>query len=740
MSYKEFLESKQLIAHPQGKGIDPDDLHPALFDFQRNLTRWSVLKGRAAIFAGTGMGKTIMFLSWSQAIADRVLVLSPLAVAQQTVREGIKFDIPVTYARSMSDSPKHGITVTNYEMMDHFDEDAYEAVVLDESSIIKDQMAKTRTKLIDKFKHTPYKLACTATPAPNDILEIANHAEFLGIMNLRDVQGAFFTHDSSQTVSVGGWRLRHYGEDKFYRWLASWAMTLRMPSDLGYDDNGFVLPPLNTYTHFVDVDYVPEGQLYSTGLKGIQDRQRVRRATIADRVNLSADLINDSDEQWVAWVGLDDEGRELEKLVNDCILVEGRHSLDYKTEAIESFLRGDVKVMITKRKIAGFGLNMQNCHNAVYVGLSDSFEKYYQSVRRFWRFGQDKEVNIHVVMSDIEDVVWQNVQRKETEANRLMEKLIDNIAEFEKAEIGNQANTTFAYQSKINEGRGWRAILGDSSELMKGVDDNSIDLTITSWPFLSLYTYSDTERDLGNCESDKQFFDHMDFITPELMRVMKPGRNVCIHCQQVPLRKVYDGVIGIKDFRGDIIRHMVKHGFIYHGEVTIDVSPQAAAIRSRAKGLAFQQFDKDSSWMRSAFASYILVFRVPGENEVPIKPAENGELTRDDWIRLAHPVWYGIKETETLNTAEARTEKDERHIAPLQLETIENCLKLYSNPGETILDYFGGIGSVGYEALKARREALMMELKPEYFEVMCKNLKVAESLNMDMFEYFGVEV
>jgi DNA modification methylase len=298
----------------------------------------------------------------------------------------------------------------------------------------------------------------------------------------------------------------------------------------------------------------------------------------------------------------------------------------------------------------------------------------------------------------------------------------------------------FEYREEMREGRGWKAILGDTCEKITELGDDSIDLTITSTPFASLYTYSNTERDLGNCKTDGEFFDHLGFITSHLLRITKPGRLVVMHVQQIPQRKAVDGVIGIKDFRGDVIRHMVDQGFIFHGEMTIDKNPQVAAQRTKAKGLLFVQMRRDATWLRPTFGDYILVFRKEGENKVPVLPVENEELNNDDWVRLAHCCWYHIRETETLNVVEARSNDDERHIAPLQLELISNLLKMYSNPGELVFDPFGGIGSVGYEALKARREALMMELKPEYFEVMCKNLKVAESLNMDMFEYFGIEV
>lgn len=272
------------------------------------------------------------------------------------------------------------------------------------------------------------------------------------------------------------------------------------------------------------------------------------------------------------------------------------------------------------------------------------------------------------------------------------------------------------------QGKDWVLYNGDSAEVLTGLPDNSVHLSVFSPPFQSLYTYSNTERDLGNCSTPEEFWQHFQFIISELLRVTMPGRNVCVHVAQIPTTLIRDGVIGMSDFRGDTIRQFVAAGFIYHGEVCIDKCPQAQAIRTHAKGLMFTQLHKDASWMRPALADYIVVFRKPGDNDVPIKP----EITNDEWIEWARPIWYGIKETDTLNVREARTDKDERHICPLQLGTIERCVKLWSNPGEIILSPFAGIGSEGYQAVKLGRKFVGVELKPEYFNCSVRNLQKAE--------------
>lgn len=429
MTYDTFLASKAKLAPSVGIRVDDADLHPDAFPFQRDITRWALQKGRSAIFATTGMGKTLMQLMWADKAAERVLILAPLGVARQTAREGARWGIPATYARSMADSPEHGITITNYEMVDHFDPSAFGAVVLDESGILKSFTGKTRSKLIELFADTPLKLCCTATPAPNDIAEIANHAEFLGIMTRVEMLASFFVHDDD------GWRLKRPARKPFFRWLASWAMSINRPSDIGYSDDGYILPPLAVHTHFVESDFVPSGQLFSLGLKGITERASVRKGTVDQRVIVAADLIGTA-ETWIAWCGRNDEGDKLSALVDGAVLVEGAQSQDMKALRLAEFADGESRVLVTKPSIAGFGMNLQVCSRMVFVGLSDSWEQYFQAIRRCWRFGQTNPVEVHIVLSELERPIYENVMRKEAEAAKMAEELIAHVAEFERAEIG----------------------------------------------------------------------------------------------------------------------------------------------------------------------------------------------------------------------------------------------------------------------------------------------------------------
>lgn len=429
-AYADFLAGKAIVVRSSGRDVAAEEIHPGLFPFQRDMVRWSARKGRAALFEYTGLGKTRQQLEWARLTSERVLIVAPLAVARQTIREGRAIDVEVTYARHQRDAAPEGLTITNYEMLHAFDPSAFGAVVLDESSILKNFEGKTRTGLIRAFKDTPYRLCATATPAPNDISELANHAEFLGVMKRAEMLAAFFVHDDQ------GWRLKGHAREPFYRWLASWGMSLTRPSDLGYPDDGYALPPLEITAVLVPTTFVRPGQMFATNLKGIGDRAAVRRETLSERVKAAAELIlGEPDEPWIAWVGLNDEGRELAKLIPGAVLVEGQDSPEAKTEAIERFISGETRVIVSKTSIFGFGLNLQRCARMAFVGLSDSYEQYFQAIRRCWRYGQTRPVHAYIVLTEPEEVIYANVCRKQREAEATAAELVKHVAAFERAEI-----------------------------------------------------------------------------------------------------------------------------------------------------------------------------------------------------------------------------------------------------------------------------------------------------------------
>lgn len=417
--YQAFLATKQRQHVDAGITIDADDLHPSLFAFQRDLVTWAAKKGRAAIWADTGLGKTRMQLEWARVMGQRTLILAPLAVAQQTIEEAADIGIDVAYART-GDEATGQISISNYERADQFDPARFGAVVLDESSILKNFAGKTRNSLIEQWAHTPARLACSATPAPNDIGELANHSEFLGVMPRTEMLAAYFVHDEI------GWRPKGHAYQAMYRWMAGWASAVRRPSDMGHpeEDDAYDLPPITYHQHVVGVNEAPEGQLFAVDLGGIGGRSKVRRSTLTARCGRTADLVNGSADPWVVWCGLNDEADELCRLIPGAVNVQGNDTPEAKADRLLGFAHGAYRVLITKPSIAGMGLNFQNAAHMAFTGLSDSYEQYYQAVRRCWRFGQTRPVEVHIVVSELEQQIVANVRNKEQEAQRMTAELV----------------------------------------------------------------------------------------------------------------------------------------------------------------------------------------------------------------------------------------------------------------------------------------------------------------------------
>ncbi len=444
-SYHDMVKGKSIrdISH----GFTPEDINLGLFDFQRDIVRWACQKGRAAIFADTGLGKTAMQCVWADLVSrhtDRmVLILAPLCVAQQTVREAEKFGISVHYCRAQSEV-RPGVNITNYEMMDKFDLGTFGGVVLDESSILKSQDGKTRTALIEEAQMVPYRLSCTATPSPNDHMELGNQAEFLGVMSTVEMLAMFFTHDGGETSK---WRLKGHGKTKFWEWLSTWAIVIKRPSDLGYDDEGYDLPGLTMHEHIVDAEPT-FGELFVTPAAGLLGRNQARRESVEDRVAACAELINESDEQWIVWCHLNDESDALEAAINGAKSVKGSDSTETKEARMLAFTDGSLRVLVTKPSIAGFGMNWQHCHQMAFVGLSDSWEQYYQAIRRCYRFGQTEVVNVHIVSSAAEGSVVENIRRKEAQSEELSQQMAAHMRDLMRSKIHATSNNKIAYLPK----------------------------------------------------------------------------------------------------------------------------------------------------------------------------------------------------------------------------------------------------------------------------------------------------
>lgn len=445
--YHEFLKTKQFAT--ESCGFEPTSVNPKLFDWQSDIVRWSLKKGKACIFADCGLGKTPMQLQWAQQVTEHtgkpVLILAPLAVAQQTKREGQKFGVSVNVCRKQHDVID-GANITNYEMIEHFDAESFSGIVLDESSILKHSTSKTRKLLTDMFRNTPYKLCCTATPAPNDFMELGTHSEFLGIMTQPEMLSTFFVHDGGDTSK---WRLKGHAEDKFFEWVASWACCLTSPADLGYEQDGYDLPPLNVHEIVVEsenlIDEAGQSMLFADTTQTLNERRAARRDSMTCRVQAAADIANGTNEQVLVWCDLNAESESLTKAISGAVEVKGAHNLAYKENAMNGFTDGENRVLVSKPSIAGWGMNWQQCSKMIFVGLSDSFEAYYQAVRRCWRFGQENPVDVYIVVSDAEGAVKMNIERKQKDAERMTAELVKHTKTILAAEIHQTARISESY-------------------------------------------------------------------------------------------------------------------------------------------------------------------------------------------------------------------------------------------------------------------------------------------------------
>jgi superfamily II DNA or RNA helicase len=730
--YDRFLEGKRLAPIVSGLTEIPP-LNPAMFPHQCDVTAWALRLGRAAVFAGTGLGKSLIELDWARIVQEHtglpVLLLAPLSVAYQMVTEGEKFGLRTVYCKEPTVDDVHIVT-TNYERMTAFNPDDYSGVVLDESSILKSFDGKTRTALIEAFRNTQYRLAATATPAPNDHMELGNHAEFLGVMTANEMLSMFFTHDGGETQK---WRLKGHARAEFWKWVCSWAVNIRKPSDIGYDDGPFMLPELIYHEHIIDVDAPSEGMLFAMPAETLSERLAARRSTVDDRVaRVKAIIDAEPDETWLVWTNLNRESELVASSIENMMEVTGSDSPEVKAQAAFDFAQGNIPRMVSKADIFGWGVNWQVCSHAIFAGVTDSFEKFFQAVRRNWRFGQTRPVHIHVIAASTEGNVLENLKRKEREAEQMAYEMAANMQDLTRINLRGTVRSESTYERAVAKGDQWTAHLADCVELARELPSDSIHYSIYSPPFDSLYTYSNSERDLGNARNKTEFWDHYRFLIREQFRVIMPGRLVSIHCMNLPTSKERDGWIGIRDFRGEIIREFEDAGFIYHSEVCIWKDPVTAMQRTKALGLLHKTIRKDSAMARQGVPDYLVTMRKPGEN--PERVAHTSEeFPVQLWQQYASPIWMDINPSDTLQYRSAREHNDERHICPLQLEVIRRAVKLWTNPGDTVWSPFGGIGSEGFVALEMGRKFIASELKRSYWQQMCRNLGRALSASAGLF-------
>lgn len=715
--YDKFIEKKRKFVSDSGFHIEIADLNLLLFPFQAFCVQTALRKGKFALFQDCGLGKTFQQLEWAYQVTKytsrRVLILAPLAVTDQTIGQAAFFNIPLD-----------NIDIENYEQLHNIDCSKYIGVVLDESSIIKNFDGATRKLIIENFAKTPYKLACTATPSPNDPMELGNHSEFLNVMPYNEMLAMYFVHDGGDTAK---WRLKGHAKERFYEWVSEWAVMLSKPDDIGMPMPGYSLPSLNLIERKLKTESRDNGQLFNDMAVSATKFNSELRLTKIERMQHVIEIVNSSAESFIIWVKHNDEAAELHKLIPGSSNVQGSDKPEFKKKELLAFANNEYRVLISKVKIAGMGLNYQNCHNQIFASLDFSFEGLYQGIRRSYRFGQLFPVNIYLITTDTMSNVIQSIYKKQKQFEHMQSSMAKAIMK----NIKSKTIDVSTREEKTVKGRDFEIWLGDSVKTIKNIADDSIGFSIFSPPFAELYTYSSELEDMGNSKDYNEFLYAFNFIVKDLFRILWSGRNVAVHCMDLPIQKGKEGYIGLRDFSGMILQAFTEVGFIYHSRVTIWKNPVTEMTRTKALGLLHKQIKKDASMSRVGIPDYLMVFRKPGEHLHPVIHQDTdqfapGYLPVDLWQKIASPVWMDINYSNTLNLKGARDEKDEKHICPLQLDTIERAIHLWTNKRDTVYTPFLGIGSEIFQTLKMGRKGKGGELKTSYFDLAAKNCKSAE--------------
>ena len=713
MNYTDFLETKRKNFIESGFDIEENKLNPLLKDFQKFGIKTALFKGKFALFFDCGLGKTFCQLEWAKQVSiktkRKVLILAPLAIIEQTKKEANKFGI----------DSKH-FDITNYDQLKNIDVSIYSGVVLDESSILKGRDGKTSSLILELFKSTPYKLCCTATPSPNDHMELGQHSEFLGGMSYLEMLAMFFVHDGGETSK---WRLRKHAKDNFWKYVSSWSIAIDNPVTLGFNGNGYTLPEIEYIEHIIPVENLSQTLFGDVAVSATELHKDLNRSFDL-RIAKTLELVNNIENQCIIWGLKNSETDTLSKLLDNSINVQGSDNPEYKAKYLNGFSDNEFKNLITKTSIASFGMNYQQCSDMIFMSYDFKFEAFYQAVRRCYRFGQKKKVKVHILIPESQTNVRTTILDKEKQHfERIREMALYSAETNYKT-----AKSKVKIMNKEIKTENYHLINGDCVQETAKLPDNCADVIVFSPPFAELYVYSDKEEDMGNVSNYNQFQEHFKYLIPQLKRVLKSGRICAIHCMDLPIQKGKEGYIGLRDFSGMLINWFQEEGFIYHSKVTLWKNPVTEMQRTKALGLLHKTIKKDSVMSRVGIPDYVLFFRNEGENEIPITHQDKDSskldyLPVDLWQKYASPVWYDIDYSRTLQYRSGRDGNDEKHICPLQLDTIERILHLYSNEGETVLSPFGGIGSEGCCAIKMNRKSISIELKESYFALNSKNHK-----------------
>lgn len=830
--YRKFLESKVVQAPKSGFTISSAEINPALKPHQRDAVQWAVAGGRRALFEAFGLGKSVQQLEWCRIITEHIkkpaLIICPLGVKQEFAHDAVhllQMAAP-TYVRDMDEirSCQNHIMITNYERVrdGNIDPTYFSAVSLDEASVLRSYGSKTYQTFLNKFQGVKYKLVATATPSPNRYKELIHYAGFLEIMDTAQALTRFFQRDSTKANNL---TLYPHKEKEFWLWLSTWALFLQKPSDLGYSDEGYDLPPLDVRYHMLEASnatmtYEKDGQgkMIPDFAVGLSQAARVKRESIDIRVAAAKKIVDDNpDDHFIIWHDLESERHAIKKAIPECREIFGSQDLDKREANTIDFSEGRYRILATKKELSGSGCNFQRyCHREIFLGIDYEFNDFIQAIHRCYRFLQNKPVVIDIIYMEQEQEILKVLKEKWQQYDKLTENMEKIIKQYGLAQTDavQEMKRSIGVRRIEVKGKNYRAIHNDCIEELATMPDNSVDEIITSIPFGNHYEYCESYNDLGHNENTERFFRQMDFMTPNLLRVLKPGRVFCCHVKDRILfgNTTGTGMPTVEPFHALTILHYMKHGFQFFGMVT--VVTDVVRENNQTYRLGWTENSKDGTKMGVGCEEYVLLFRkLPTDTsnayaDVPVKK-DKKDYTRGQWqidahgywrssgnrliskdeleaipvknlqkvyrqysrshvynyeehVKLANDldkdgklpasfmvvapgswndsVWDDINRMRTLNTQQ-RLKRKQMHLCPLQLDIVERLVDRYSNPGEIVLDPFGGLMTVPLVALKKDRKGIGIELNPDYFRDGLGYLKTEEAKKTEptLFDFLNVQ-